>query len=251
MKELVKIINLSKQYNQQEVLKSISFSIKEGELFSILGPNGAGKSTLISLILGLAKPDNGEILFEGTKLDSDSIKRKSMISVVFQNSILDPDLSVKENLFLRAYFYTNNWKEAKSLAKQKLEDVQASHLLNKRYGVLSGGEKRKVDIARALLNRPSLLFLDEPTTGLDISSRADMWQLIHRLKEKYHMTVVLTTHYMEEARDSDNILMLDAGQVMACDAPDALKQNYHCLTLEDVFLTIIEKGREHYECISL
>ncbi|MFR3685102.1 MAG: ABC transporter ATP-binding protein [Enterococcus sp.] len=251
MKELVKIINLSKQYNQQEVLKSISFSIKEGELFSILGPNGAGKSTLISLILGLAKPDNGEILFEGTKLDSDSIKRKSMISVVFQNSILDPDLSVKENLFLRAYFYTNNWKEAKSLAKQKLEDVQASHLLNKRYGVLSGGEKRKVDIARALLNRPSLLFLDEPTTGLDISSRADMWQLIHRLKEKYHMTVVLTTHYMEEARDSDNILMLDAGQVMACDAPEALKQNYHCLTLEDVFLTIIEKGREHYECISL
>lgn len=251
MKELVKIINLSKQFNQQEVLKSISFSIKEGELFSILGPNGAGKSTLISLILGLAKPDNGEILFEGTKLDSDSIKRKSMISVVFQNSILDPDLSVKENLFLRAYFYTNTWKEAKSLAKQKLEDVQASHLLNKRYGVLSGGEKRKVDIARALLNRPSLLFLDEPTTGLDISSRADMWQLIHRLKEKYHMTVVLTTHYMEEARDSDNILMLDAGQVMACDAPEALKQNYHCLTLEDVFLTIIEKGREHYECISL
>lgn len=251
MKELVKIINLSKQYNQQEVLKSISFSIKDGELFSILGPNGAGKSTLISLILGLAKPDNGEILFEGTKLDSDSIKRKSMISVVFQNSILDPDLSVKENLFLRAYFYTNNWKEAKSLAKQKLEDVQASHLLNKRYGVLSGGEKRKVDIARALLNRPSLLFLDEPTTGLDISSRADMWQLIHRLKEKYHMTVVLTTHYMEEARDSDNILMLDAGQVMACDAPEALKQNYHCLTLEDVFLTIIEKGREQYECISL
>lgn len=251
MKELVKIINLSKLFNQQEVLKSISFSIKEGELFSILGPNGAGKSTLISLILGLAKPDNGEILFEGTKLDSDSIKRKSMISVVFQNSILDPDLSVKENLFLRAYFYTNNWKEAKSLAKQKLEDVQASHLLNKRYGVLSGGEKRKVDIARALLNRPSLLFLDEPTTGLDISSRADMWQLIHRLKEKYHMTVVLTTHYMEEARDSDNILMLDAGQVMACDAPEALKQNYHCLTLEDVFLTIIEKGREHYECISL
>ncbi|MGL9727872.1 ABC transporter ATP-binding protein [Enterococcus sp. DIV0756] len=251
MKELVKITNLSKQYNQQEVLKSISFSIKEGELFSILGPNGAGKSTLISLILGLAKADRGEILFDGRKLDSDSIELKSMISVVFQNSILDPDLSVKENLFLRAYFYTNNWKEAKSLAKQKLADVQASHLLNKRYGVLSGGEKRKVDIARALLNTPTLLFLDEPTTGLDISSRADMWQLIHRLKEKYHMTVVLTTHYMEEARDSDNILMLDAGQVMAYDAPETLKQNYHCLTLEDVFLTIIEKGREHYECISL
>lgn len=251
MTELVKITNLGKQYNQQEVLKAISFSIMEGELFSILGPNGAGKSTLISLILGLTKPDTGDILFEGVKLDSDSIQHKSMISVVFQNSILDSDLSVRENLFLRAYFYTNNWKEAKKLAKEKLADVQANHLLDKRYGVLSGGERRKVDIARALLNTPKLLFLDEPTTGLDISSRAEMWRLIHQLKEKYSMTIVLTTHYMEEARDSDNILMLDGGKVMAYDAPEMLKQTYQCLTLEDVFLTIIEKGRENYECISL
>lgn len=251
MTELVKITNLGKQYNQQEVLKAISFSIMEGELFSILGPNGAGKSTLISLILGLTKPDTGDILFEGVQLDSDSIQHKSMISVVFQNSILDSDLSVRENLFLRAYFYTNNWKEAKKLAKEKLADVQASHLLDKRYGVLSGGERRKVDIARALLNTPKLLFLDEPTTGLDISSRAEMWRLIHQLKEKYSMTIVLTTHYMEEARDSDNILMLDGGKVMAYDAPEMLKQTYQCLTLEDVFLTIIEKGRENYECISL
>ncbi|WP_413538329.1 ABC transporter ATP-binding protein [Enterococcus malodoratus] len=251
MTELVKITNLGKQYNQQEVLKAISFSIMEGELFSILGPNGAGKSTLISLILGLTKPDTGDILFEGVQLDSDSIQHKSMISVVFQNSILDSDLSVRENLFLRAYFYTNNWKEAKKLAKEKLADVQASHLLDKRYGVLSGGERRKIDIARALLNTPKLLFLDEPTTGLDISSRAEMWRLIHQLKEKYSMTIVLTTHYMEEARDSDNILMLDGGKVMAYDAPEMLKQTYQCLTLEDVFLAIIEKGRENYECISL
>ncbi|EOH80686.1 ABC transporter ATP-binding protein [Enterococcus malodoratus] len=251
MTELVKITDLGKQYNQQEVLKAISFSIMDGELFSILGPNGAGKSTLISLILGLTKPDTGDILFEGVKLDSDSIQHKSMISVVFQNSILDSDLSVRENLFLRAYFYTNNWKEAKKLAKEKLADVQASHLLDKRYGVLSGGERRKVDIARALLNTPKLLFLDEPTTGLDISSRAEMWRLIHQLKEKYSMTIVLTTHYMEEARDSDNILMLDGGKVMAYDAPEMLKQTYQCLTLEDVFLAIIEKGRENYECISL
>ncbi|MBO0458465.1 ABC transporter ATP-binding protein [Enterococcus hulanensis] len=251
MNELVKISNLAKQYNNQEVLKAISFSIHEGELFSILGPNGAGKSTLISLILGLAKPDAGEILLEGRKLETQSIKHKSMISVVFQNSILDPALTVKENLFIRAYFYVNNWKEAKRLAKEKLADVQGSHLLNKRYGVLSGGEKRKVDIARALLNTPKLLFLDEPTTGLDIGSRADMWRLIHQLKEKYRMTIVLTTHYMEEAKDSDNVLMLDAGRVMAYDAPEALKKSYHCLTLEDVFLTIMEKGRENYECFSL
>lgn len=251
MYELVTISNLAKSYNHQEVLNNISFSINEGELFSVLGPNGAGKSTLISLILGLAKADAGEILFEGKTLETQSTEHKSMISVVFQNSILDPDLSVKENLFIRAYFYTNNWKEAKQLAKEKLADVQGGHLLNKRYGVLSGGEKRKVDIARAMLNTPKLLFLDEPTTGLDIGSRADMWRLIHQLKSKYHMTVVLTTHYMEEARDSDNILMLDNGKIMAYDAPENLKKNYQCLTLEDVFLTIIEKGRENYECISI
>lgn len=251
MNELVTISNLAKSYNHQEVLNNISFSINEGELFSVLGPNGAGKSTLISLILGLAKADAGEILFEGKTLETQSTEHKSMISVVFQNSILDPDLSVKENLFIRAYFYTNNWKEAKQLAKEKLADVQGGHLLNKRYGVLSGGEKRKVDIARAMLNTPKLLFLDEPTTGLDIGSRADMWRLIHQLKSKYHMTVVLTTHYMEEARDSDNILMLDNGKIMAYDAPENLKKNYQCLTLEDVFLTIMEKGRENYECISI
>ncbi|WP_321385029.1 ABC transporter ATP-binding protein [uncultured Enterococcus sp.] len=243
MNELVKVDNLAKQYDGQQVLDAVTFAIKNGELFSILGPNGAGKSTLISLILGLAKADSGEILLEGKKLDSNSTEHKSLISVVFQNSILDAELSVKDNLVMRAYFYTNNWKEAKKLAKDKLADVQGSHLLNKRYGVLSGGERRKVDIARALLNTPKLLFLDEPTTGLDIASRAEMWRLIHQLKEKYKMTVVLTTHYMEEARDSDNILMLSAGRILAYNSPEQLKEDYQCTTLEDVFLAIIDKGR--------
>ncbi|MFD1900736.1 ATP-binding cassette domain-containing protein [Enterococcus termitis] len=172
-----------------------------------------------------------------------SLEHKSLISVVFQNSILDAELSVKENLVMRAYFYTKNWKKATALTIEKLQDVQGSHLLNKRYGVLSGGERRKVDIARALLNTPKLLFLDEPTTGLDILSRADMWTLIHQLKEKYQMTVVLTTHYMEEARESDNILMLAEGQTVAYDTPENLKKHYQCTTLEDVFLAIAKKER--------
>ncbi|MEI5993610.1 ABC transporter ATP-binding protein [Candidatus Enterococcus mansonii] len=251
MAELVTITNIAKKYHQQQVLKDISFSIQEGELFSILGPNGAGKSTLISLILGLTKANSGEILLEGKQLDSNSIEHKSLISVVFQNSILDQELSVRDNLVIRAYFYTNNWKKAKDLANEKLTDVQGQHLLNKRYGVLSGGEKRKVDIARALLNTPKLLFLDEPTTGLDIVSRADMWKLIHKLKEKYKMTIVLTTHYMEEARDSTNILMLGAGQIMAYNTPEKLKEAYDCGTLEDVFLTTVEKRREQDERISV
>lgn len=241
MNELVNVTTLGKKYGEQVVLDSVSFSIRNGELFSILGPNGAGKSTLISLLLGLLKADTGEIELEDKKIGSDSLEHKSLIAVVFQNSIMDSELSVKENLVMRAYFYTKNWKEAKELATLKLQDVQGSHLLNKRYGVLSGGERRKVDIARALLNTPKLLFLDEPTTGLDILSRADMWSLIHQLKEKYQMTIVLTTHYMEEARDSDRILMLAEGRTVAYDTPENLKKIYQCNTLEDVFLSIAKK----------
>ncbi|GGC90520.1 ABC transporter ATP-binding protein [Enterococcus wangshanyuanii] len=251
MNDLVKLTNIGKKYEQHEVLKAVSFSIKNGELFSILGPNGAGKSTLISLILGLIKADTGEIMLDGKTLNTDSLEHKSLISVVFQNSILDAELSVKENLVIRAYFYTQNWKDAKKLVEEKLQDVQGTHLLAKRYGVLSGGERRKVDIARALLNTPKLLFLDEPTTGLDILSRADMWTLIHQLKEKYQMTVVLTTHYMEEARDSNTILMLAQGQVVAYETPENLKTSYQCNTLEDVFLSIIKKERTTYERISV
>ncbi|KAF1299589.1 hypothetical protein BAU15_02795 [Enterococcus sp. JM4C] len=251
MNELIKVSHLSKAYKNHQVVKDLSFSIKQGELFSILGPNGAGKSTLISLILGLVKADSGEILVEGQPMDRQSIEYKSLISVVFQESILDAELSVKDNLLIRSYFYTNNWKKAEQLLKEKLADVDGLYLLNKRYGVLSGGERRKVDIARALLNTPKLLFLDEPTTGLDIISRANMWKLIHQLKEKYQMTIVLTTHYMEEARDSSTIVMLEKGQVVAYDSPKELKETYHCLTLEDVFLTIMEKGSEQNECISI
>lgn len=251
MNELIKVTHLAKSYKEQQVLKDISFSIKEGELFSILGPNGAGKSTLISLMLGLVKPDKGEIQVEGRRMNQQSMEYKSLLSVVFQESILDSELSVKENLLIRSYFYTNSWKKAELLLKEKLADVEGLNLLDKRYGVLSGGERRKVDIARALLNTPKLLFLDEPTTGLDIVSRATMWQLIHRLKDKYKMTVVLTTHYMEEARESTTILMLEKGQIVAEGSPAELKHEYQCTTLEDVFLEIMEKGREKNERISL
>lgn len=251
MKPLVQVNHLTKKYGSYTVLQDLTFDIQEGELFSILGPNGAGKSTLISLILGLENADAGDLYVAGNRLDTQAAEHKSLISVVFQNSILDAELSVKDNLVLRAYFYTHSWKEARCLAKEKLQDVQGAHLLNKRYGVLSGGERRKVDIARALLNTPKLLFLDEPTTGLDIVSRADMWRLIHQLKEKYKMTVVLTTHYMEEARESDNILMLAKGRVVAYDSPEKLKKTYHCTTLEDVFLSIVEREENHYERLSI
>lgn len=140
------------------------------------------------------------------------------------------------------YFYTKNWLKAQELAQEKLADVQGSHLWKKRYGVLSGGEKRKVDIARALLNQPQVLFLDEPTTGLDIISRAEMWELVNVLKAKYQMTILLTTHYMEEARDAGTILMLQAGKILAYDTPANLKSQQNSLTLEDVFIKLVKEG---------
>ncbi|MGO2266332.1 ABC transporter ATP-binding protein [Vagococcus salmoninarum] len=242
MNEIINVQSLSKSYQKVKVLDNLSFTIQKGELFAILGPNGSGKSTLISMILGLVKAESGQVLFASKNIQDEKTSVKSAIGVVFQNSILDQELSVKDNLVIRSYFYTKNWQKAQELAQEKLADVQGSHLWKKRYGVLSGGEKRKVDIARALLNQPQVLFLDEPTTGLDIISRAEMWELVNVLKAKYQMTILLTTHYMEEARDAGTILMLQAGKILAYDTPANLKSQQNSLTLEDVFIKLVKEG---------
>ena len=178
MNEIIKLINFTKSYNQQEVIKSLNLTIKQGELLGILGPNGAGKSTLISMMLGLTKPDKGDIFYEGASQNRPTLAYKNNLAVVFQESILDKELTVQENLEIRAYFYTKNWQYARQRVEETLQVVKANHLTRKKYGVLSGGERRKVDIARALLGEPRLLFLDEPTTGLDIMARYDLWQMI-------------------------------------------------------------------------
>ena len=205
--------NISKRYGNHLVVDNIQLQFKRGTFNAILGPNGAGKSTTISMVIGLKQPTQGEIIYEpGTK-----------IGVVFQTSVLDEMLTVRENLAIRARQY-------KELKPNRVSDLIGrlglSAFQKQRYGTLSGGQKRRVDIARALLHSPDLLFLDEPTTGLDIQTRKSIWDLLYQLQREEGMTVVLTTHYLDEADEADQIYIVDHGKVIAQGSALDIKSQY-------------------------
>ena len=210
---LVETKNLTKVYGDKVAVNGLDIQIERGSFTAILGPNGAGKSTTIQMLIGLLQPTSGQITYaEQTKL-----------GVVFQNSVLDANLTVVENLQIRAKQY----KQVKAgKIEQLIEQLGLTSFAKQRYGTLSGGQKRRVDIARALLNSPDLLFLDEPTTGLDIQTRESIWKLLKDLQQKENMTVVLTTHYLNEADDADKIYIVDHGQVIAQGSADQIKGNY-------------------------
>ena len=205
--------NLSKVYGDKVAVNGLDTQIERGSFTAILGPNGAGKSTTIQMLIGLLQPTSGQIIYaEQTKL-----------GVVFQNSVLDANLTVIENLQIRAKQY----KQVETgKIEQLIEQLGLTSFAKQRYGTLSGGQKRRVDIARALLNSPDLLFLDEPTTGLDIQTRESIWKLLKDLQQKEKMTVVLTTHYLNEADDADKIYIVDHGQVIAQGSADQIKERY-------------------------
>ena len=210
---LVETKNLSKVYDDKVVVNDLNLEIEAGSFTAILGPNGAGKSTTIQMLIGLLQPTSGQIIYaEQTKL-----------GVVFQNSVLDANLTVVENLQIRAKQYK---QVATGKVEQLIEQLGLTSFAKQRYGTLSGGQKRRVDIARALLNSPDLLFLDEPTTGLDIQTRESIWHLLKDLQQKEKMTVVLTTHYLNETDDADKIYIVDHGQVIAQGSADQIKERY-------------------------
>ena len=205
--------NISKRYGNHLVVDHIHLQFEKGTFNAILGPNGAGKSTTISMLIGLKQPTQGEIIYEpGTK-----------IGVVFQTSVLDEMLTVRENLTIRARQY-------KGLKPNRVSDLidrlGLSAFQKQKYGTLSGGQKRRVDIARALLHGPDLLFLDEPTTGLDIQTRKSIWDLLYQLQREEGMTVVLTTHYLDEADEADQIYIVDHGKVIAQGSALDIKSQY-------------------------
>ena len=210
---LVQVKNLTKVYGDKVAVNGLNLEIESGSFTAILGPNGAGKSTTIQMLIGLLQPTSGQIIYaEQTKL-----------GVVFQNSVLDANLTVVENLQIRAKQY----KQVETgKIEQLIEQLGLTSFAKQRYGTLSGGQKRRVDIARALLNSPDLLFLDEPTTGLDIQTRESIWKLLKDLQQKEKMTVVLTTHYLNEADDADKIYIVDHGQVIAQGSADQIKERY-------------------------
>ena len=226
MNTIIKIDNLTKTYGSLKAVDDLSFEIRKGELFAFLGVNGAGKSTTINIICGQLKKDEGTVIIDELNLDDNLAKIKEKIGVVFQASILDPQLTVKDNLEIKASLYGLSRKEIKSRVGELAEILDFNSYLNRPLAKLSGGQKRRIDIARALLNKPDILILDEPTTGLDPQTRKMIWAVITKLRKENNMTVLLTTHYMEEASEADYVVIIDQGKMVAHGTPLDLKNEY-------------------------
>ncbi len=223
---IVKIENLHKSFKDVKAVDGISFCVKEGELFAFLGVNGAGKSTTINIISGILQKDSGKALICGEDLDKNIDKIKSNIGIVFQNSVLDKKLSGYDNLKYRAALYGIFGTDFKNRLKEMTELLDLKDILKRPINKLSGGQKRRLDIARALIHNPKLLILDEPTTGLDPKTRITVWSVIDKLRSEQGLTVFLTTHYMEEASDSDYVVILDSGKIATEGTPHELKNKY-------------------------
>jgi len=240
--DIICIENLSKSFREVKAVQEISFRVKRGELFAFLGVNGAGKSTTISILCGQLQKDAGSVLIDGVEVDQNADATKRMIGVVFQNSVLDKALSVKDNLKSRAALYGIVGKAFDTRLSELSAMLSLDEILNRPVGKLSGGQRRRADIARALLHRPKLLILDEPTTGLDPQTRKLLWDVIATLRKEEDMTVFLTTHYMEEAADADYVVILDGGKIVAEGTPLALKNSYTSdyITLYGVARELVE-----------
>lgn len=226
MQNIIEINNLDKSFQDVHAVNDLSLRVKEGELFAFLGVNGAGKSTTISIMCGMLAKDGGKVFIDGKDVDKDMREITKELGVVFQNTVLDAKLSVKDNLTSRAALYGITGKEAKQRIAHLAELLEFKDILNRTFGKLSGGQKRRVDVARALLNNPKILILDEPTTGLDPEARKALWSVVTSLRKNQNMTVFLTTHYMEEAADADYVVILDSGKISAEGTPLELKNNY-------------------------
>ncbi len=226
MKNVIEINNLSKSFGEIKAVDNLSFRVKRGELFAFLGVNGAGKSTTINMICGTLTPDSGEILIDGLNVTDNSDKVKEKFGIVFQNSVLDSALTVYDNLESRAALYGITGEAFKKRVEELSELLDLGGLLKRPLGKLSGGQKRRIDIARALIHKPEILVLDEPTTGLDPKTRKIIWNVVETLRKSENMTVFLTTHYMEEAAEADYVVILDKGKISAEGTPLELKNAY-------------------------
>ena len=223
---IIKIENLEKSFGKVKAVRKINLEVYEGSLFAFLGINGAGKSTTISMMYGGLKIDSGRITICGQDVATHLDKIKNQIGVVFQDSILDKTLTVYENLKFRAGFYGIFGQEFKARYQELEKLFDLAEIKNQKIQKLSGGQKRRVDIARAIIHQPKILILDEPTTGLDPGTRSKVWRIISKLREDLKMTIFLTTHYMEEAADADYVTILDKGRIIAEGTPLELKTQY-------------------------
>lgn len=210
---LIRTKDLIKTFGDKTVIEHLNLEVEEGKLLAYIGTNGAGKSTTMKMLTGLLKPTSGEI----------ELAADLKIGMVFQESVLDEELTVLDNLKSRQALYR---KQDKAWLEKLIQLTGLDAFLNQTYGTLSGGQRRRVDIIRALLNKPNLLFLDEPTTGLDIQTRRAIWEILHRLQREENLTIFLTTHYLEEAENADMAYIIDHGKVLAKGSAKELKETY-------------------------
>ena len=226
MENAITVNHLVKQYKEHTAVNGISFEVGRGEFFSLLGENGAGKTTTINILCTILDKTAGRVNIYNHELGVDDDAIRNLIGIVFQNSVLDRELTVKENLFTRGSYYGLNRKQILQRIEPFMDGFELKEIWNRKYDRLSGGQPRRVDILRALINELKILFLDEPTTGLDPKSRRMIWDHIRKLREEQNLTIFLTTHYMEETAEADRVVILDKGRVIATGSPSELKSRY-------------------------
>lgn len=226
MEKIIEIKDLHKSFGKIKAVDGLNFCVKRGELFAFLGINGAGKSTTIGMICGTLKIDKGSIKVCGFDVEKNIDEVKNLIGVVFQDTVLDSSISVYDNLKFRAGFYGIFGEDFKKRFNELDKLFDLSEIKNQQISKLSGGQRRRVDIARSIIHNPKILILDEPTTGLDPGTRKKIWNIIDKLRREYKMTIFLTTHYMEEASDADYIVILDKGKIAAEGTSIDLKNKY-------------------------
>ena len=226
MEKIIEATDLFKSYGKIQAVRGISFYVEKGKLFALLGPNGAGKSTVIDIICTFLRQDKGNVTVDGNVLGKDDDKIRSEIGAVFQDGLLDSLLTVEENLKIRGQLYGIKGKKLSEAVEKAAKAAGVEDFLKRPYGKLSGGQRRRADIARALINTPKILFLDEPTTGLDPQTRKNVWDTVLKLQKDTQMTIFLTTHYMEEAAEADYIIVIDEGKIAAKGTPNELRTTY-------------------------
>ncbi|MDD3365576.1 MAG: ATP-binding cassette domain-containing protein [Syntrophomonas sp.] len=226
MGKIIKVDMLQKKYGQLIAVDNISFEVEQGEMFAFLGPNGAGKSTTINILCSILSKNAGKVIIDGFETGKQDSDIRKLIGVVFQDSVLDGLLSVQENLETRGAFYGLKGAVLKNRIVEVADAVNITEILKRPYGKLSGGQRRRADIARALINTPKILFLDEPTTGLDPQTRVSVWETIRNLQKEKGVTIFLTTHYMEEAAGADDVAIIDHGNIVVRGTPADLRVRY-------------------------
>lgn len=251
MKNIIEINNLCKTFGELKAVQDLTLSVREGELFAFLGINGAGKSTTINIMCGQLSKDSGEIIIDGYNLDESLDLVKNEIGIVFQSSVLDASLSVYDNLESRAALYGIIGTDYNKRLDELADILEFKDILNKTVRNLSGGQRRRIDIARALIHKPKILILDEPTTGLDPKTRKLLWNVISNFRKNENMTIFLTTHYMEEAVESDYIVIIDNGRIISEGTPHDLKNTYtqDYITIYGVNEDEIRKLSPNYEVV--